>query len=174
MKSLVVVVIVFFLFLIEGGMMPWLLPNLQSAQISPHLALTIIILYGLYVHRHAALALGLVFGFLHDLLYYSYMLGMFTFAMGLTGYTAGLIPKKSNPGYVSAMLLTSGCLLFFESIIETLYMLFRIAREPVAWTLLHKVLPSVAFNSLFALIIYVPFRFIIDKIILQQTDEETS
>jgi rod shape-determining protein MreD len=158
--------ILFVLFLLEGTIVAWLLP--QSWQsivfISPHFNLVVILFVGLYLHRYTALFYGLLFGLLHDFIYYGHMLGTYSFGMGLAGYLAGLMQRK-QPNMIFYNLLIIGLgLLLFESTNYGLNRLFNIVDTDYQFAITHYMLPSVLFNMLFALLIYVPMRKLLERI----------
>lgn len=148
------------LFLLEGTLLPWLIPTSWQTRIhvNPHLVLVIILYIGLFIDRHMALAFGLVFGILHDFMYFSPMLGPVAFGMGLAGYLAGLMHGRLYSSIMVCMMVIGIGDLFFETVIFGLYRLFRITHLNFEWTFLHEMLPTMLINLMFALAVYVPIR----------------
>lgn len=162
------------LFLIETTIMHWLIPSSwqEHASISPRFVFTVIIFIALYARRYFALILGLVFGLLHDVIFYGHMIGPYSFSMGLTGYLTGLIFGRTHIRLVFTLLIMVIANLFFEFIIYGLYRIFRVVDESFGWAILHHILPSLLFNLLFALIIYIPIRYWLEKMESQREHEE--
>ncbi|GIQ70174.1 hypothetical protein XYCOK13_29980 [Xylanibacillus composti] len=173
MKRTAIWWIMLLLFLLEGGLMPWLIPPGLQSQISPHLVLIVVIFCGFFVGRHFALAAGLLFGFLHDIIYYGYMLGLYAFAAGLTGYGAGLFPNRSHWHVLHVLAATAGGLVFFDGVVYLMYTFFAIHEETWLWLLLHRILPSLAFNLLMALLLYVPIRTLLERSGTKSKQEES-
>ncbi|MBE1443471.1 rod shape-determining protein MreD [Paenibacillus sp. OAS669] len=148
------------LLILEGTLFQWLIPGVWQSRVfvAPHFMLVIVLYIGLYVNRHTALWYGLIFGFLQDLLYYSPMLGPISFAMGLTGYLAGLTHRRLYSNIIVSMLVIALGNLFYEAIVYGLYRLFQTMHLDLQWAFFHQMLPSTLFNLLFALIVYVPVR----------------
>ncbi|TXK84725.1 rod shape-determining protein MreD [Paenibacillus sp. N3.4] len=156
--------ILFGLFILQGTIIGWLIPSAwQSAVfVAPHFTLVLILFIGLFRHRHSALIYGLLFGLLHDFIYYGSMLGVYSFGMGLTAYLAGLAQRR-QPNLVFYNLLITGMgLVLFELINYGINRLFKLIDINLEFALTHYMLPSVLFNLLFALICYVPARKLLE------------
>ncbi|MCR8644143.1 rod shape-determining protein MreD [Paenibacillus sp. N1-5-1-14] len=164
------------LFIVQGTLMPWILPESwqSSVHISPNFVLVIILYYALYLGRHQALLYGVIFGLLQDFIYYGHMIGVFSFAMGLTGYLIGLM-QVFRPHFVlyTVVLIGVGVALC-EMMVGSLYLLFNVTKVPYMFALTHYVLPSALFNMLFALAIYIPMRKWIDSMNLVKKEGEAS
>src|SRR5689334_14420344 len=91
-------IILFILFLFEGTVMPMIIPTAWHSNVivAPHFTFIVILFMAIYVSRHWALAYGLIFGMLHDFVYYGPMIGTYTFGMGLASYLIGLISYRSK------------------------------------------------------------------------------
>lgn len=148
------------LFILEGTLLQWIIPEVWQSKVyvAPHFILVIVLYIGLYVDRHTALVYGLVFGLLQDFMYYSPMLGPISFAMGLTGYLAGLTHRRLFSNIAVSMLVIGLGNLFFEWILYGLYRVFQVTHLDLQWAFFHQMLPSMLINLLFALIVYVPVR----------------
>jgi rod shape-determining protein MreD len=161
-------VILFVIFIMEGTIVNWIIPGswqtMNLVYVAPHFTLVFVLFIGLFLHRHTALIYGLVFGLLHDLIYYGHMLGIYSFAMGFCGYLAGLVQRK-QPNLVFFNLLIIGLgQLIFEFINYGLNRLFKTMSIDMQFAFFHYMLPSVLLNLLFALLIYVPVRKLMEKI----------
>lgn len=144
--------------------MVWLLPaSWQSiVYVTPNLTLVFIMFIGLFHHRHAALIYGLLFGLLHDFIYYGAVLGVYSFGMGLVGYLTGLAQRKQPNLIFYNLLIASLGLLIFEFLNYGINRLFKLITIDLNFALTHYMLPSVLFNLLVALICYVPIRKLLE------------
>jgi len=151
--------IVTLLFLIEGSLIPWVMPSLVSEMglfVVPQFALILILYIGIYLNRHMAIAMGLVFGMLHDIIYYGHMLGVYAFGMGLSVYLITLILRDSHVSWYTGI----GCIgmgfIFFDTLEYGLYRLFQVTEAAPWWYFVHAVFPSLVLNLTFALLVYYP------------------
>ncbi|CAM3502154.1 rod shape-determining protein MreD [Marinicrinis lubricantis] len=163
MKKQLIWWIIFVVFILEGSLLPWFIPASWQDHISFHFVYVLILYVALQGRRHFALALGVSFGFLQDLLYYGHMLGLFTFTMGLGAYSVALFNQRKPPAFVGSLLFVIGALVYLELAVDLLYRLFQINQESFVWTMLHYALPSLLFNLFFAAAIYIPIRVLLDK-----------
>lgn len=168
-----ITLILFGLFVLEGAVMPWLLPEmwLDSIMIRPHLVFVVILYISIYLNRHIALGFGLGFGLLQDFIYLGPMIGTHSFNFGLTSYLIGLIFQGVHIRLVSSLFFIAVGNFMFECIHYGLYRMFELISISFQYALLHQMIPSVLFNLLFALIIYVPFRKIVESMNAHQEHE---
>ncbi len=158
--------VIFLLFLLEGSLLPWMIPSAWRGNVSvtPHLVLVAIIYVSIYLNRYSALIFGLFFGFLQDFVYYGHMIGVYAFSLGLTGYLCGLFFGRSHIHILPSMLLMAFGNLLYEAAVYGCYRLFNVINSPFEWAFTHQMLPSILFNLLLALLIYVPVRKLFEKI----------
>ncbi|MFF2480551.1 rod shape-determining protein MreD [Paenibacillus sp. NPDC058071] len=150
--------IMFLIFIIEGAIMPWLVPAQFSGRLISHFVFVFVMYAALYRGRHQALLLGIGFGLLQDVVFYGHLIGLHGFAMGLLGYFAGLLLEKRRSTLLTALsVIGLGCILY-DSMIYFTYSVFRITNESYAWALLDHILPSLFLQLAFALAVYVPAR----------------
>lgn len=154
------------LFVLEGTVLKWVLPVSWQHQVivTPHLTLVAIIMISIYENRRAGLVYGLAFGLLHDIVYYGPMIGPYCLAMGAIGYLSGLLRFRYGAGIFIALFITAAGNLLFEWIIYGIYLVTQVRPLDVHWAFLHLMLPSMLINMLFALILYVPMRKMLDNI----------
>ncbi|MDF2927305.1 MAG: mreD [Paenibacillaceae bacterium] len=163
------------LFLLEGTVLKWVIPSVwqENISVSTHFTLIVILFIALYVNRHLALAYGLGFGLLHDVVYYGpAMIGTYSFAMAVVAYLAGLAANRSRPNILYSMFIIIAGNFIFEAIIYSLYRLFQVTRDTPQWMFFHIMLPSVLINLLFALLIYVPLRKWLEDLAAQSVKED--
>ncbi|NMO95310.1 rod shape-determining protein MreD [Paenibacillus lemnae] len=160
----VMILLLFVLFILQGTIGFWLTPPSLQGKVSPNLLFVAILFATIYYHRHTGLVLGLIFGLLHDVVYYGEMIGTYSFAMGVSAYIIGLIfktPRAPLPVMMTAVILGS---LLFDSMLFGVYKLFRINPDSYNWALLNQMLPDLLIHFAFALLIYVPVRKQLDLI----------
>ncbi len=157
-RRIVLLLLLFLVFVWEGTIVPWLIPDAMHGRLIPHLTYILILFVSIYYHRHTALVLGLIFGLLHDVVFYGDMIGAYAFAMGLSAYVLGLLfqsPKAPYPLMMTVVLIGS---LLLDHLLYGIYLVFGLTREPYAWALGHYMFPNLLLHFVFALIICVPVR----------------
>ncbi|GAB6991406.1 rod shape-determining protein MreD [Paenibacillus pini] len=157
-RKQVLILLLFLLFILEGALMPWLLPGSWQSTISPNLVFIVLLFVSVYHHRHTALILGIVFGLIHDVVYYGDMIGPYSFVMGFSAYIMGFIfqtPRAPMPLMMTVVILGS---LLFDSMLFGIYRVFSLTQISYNWSLLHHILPDLIVHFVFGLLIYVPLR----------------
>ncbi|GIO87136.1 hypothetical protein J25TS5_40680 [Paenibacillus faecis] len=171
-RRTILILLLFVLFILEGTVLPWFIPEAWETRINPHLVYIAILFFSIYEDRHTGLILGLCFGLLHDVVFYGAMVGTYSFAMGLCGYLIGLLSRsKQTPLPLMLIFVITGSLLF-DSIIFGTYSLFGVVHEPYSWAVMHHIIPNVFVQFLFALLIYVPLRKQLEIITKRRSPEE--
>ncbi len=157
--------LLFALFLLEGSLLPLLLPEVlqSSIHMSPHLVLLGVLFLGVLTHRYYGLATGIGFGLLQDITYYGHMIGVQAFAMGLCGYAVGLLPVSGRRPITSVIAFILVGLGLYELVIYWIYTLFQVTRLPFERALVTIMLPSMLMNVLFAFGLYVPLRNLLQQ-----------
>lgn len=163
-RKQVLFLLLFVLFIVEGTILPFLIPSAWQMRISANLVYIVILFFAVYDHRHTALVLGILFGLLHDVVFYGEMIGPYGFSMGLSAYMMGLIfqaPRAPLPVMVTVVFLGS---LLNDTMLFFLYKLFRLNHVTFDWALIEYMIPNLFVHFVFALIIYVPLRKQLEKI----------
>ncbi|CAM3527278.1 MULTISPECIES: rod shape-determining protein MreD [Saccharibacillus] len=166
------VLLLFILFLIETSVLPWFMPQSWIPHLMPNLVFVCILFVAVYRHRYAAMALGVVFGMLHDVVFYGAMLGPYSFTMGFTAYLLGLVfqlPKAPLPVMLSVVMLGSFIL---DSMLFGIYTVFNFNEQSYDWALVQYIVPDLLLRTVFALIVYVPIRRQFDKMPLRAKKED--
>lgn len=148
-------------FILEGSLSEWAIPQAWQTKvyIVPHLVLITVLYISMFTTRYQGLVYGLAYGFLQDLIYYGHSIGVYSFAIGLVGYAAGLSFRRATYGIVTSLVLMIFGLLLYETIVFGIYRLFLgVLHVSFEWAFLHQMLPSLLFNLLLALALYVPVR----------------
>lgn len=169
-----IILLMLFLFVIEGAVMPWIIPAGFGQRIIPHFVFVMVIFSGLYSRRHLALMLGISFGLLQDIVYFGHLLGINAFIMGLMGYFTGVLLEHRRSTLMMAISVVGFACILYDSAIYFIYKAFRITNESYAWALIDHILPSLFLQLAFALLCYVPARkwFEGQTLVKAEKDEE--
>lgn len=176
MKRHVIWLICLLLFLLQGTLLNWILPSSwqSSVHVSPNFVFVIVLYIALQLGRHQALVYGLLFGLLQDFIFYGHMLGVHSFAMGLTGYLVGLLQSRRPNFIMNTVLLVGLGYIVFETIIYGAYLVFNVTKIDYLGALTHSILPSALFNMLFALAVYMPMRKLLEDLASYKKDRDDS
>ncbi|NIK75967.1 rod shape-determining protein MreD [Paenibacillus castaneae] len=153
-----IIAIMLLLFIIEGAVMPWIIPAGYGSRIIPHFMFVMVVFSALYSGRHRALFLGVSFGLLQDVVYFGHLLGVHSFVMGLIGYYTGVLLERRRATLMMAIAIIGFACILYDSLIFFVYKVFRITNETYAWALIDYILPSLFLQLAFALVVYVPVR----------------
>ncbi|BFH67388.1 MAG: rod shape-determining protein MreD [Paenibacillus dendritiformis] len=148
----------FVLFILEGTLLPLIIPDMWQGRIIPQFIFIAVLYHGVYQHRHTALIMGLAFGFLQDIVYYGHMIGPHAFSMGLLGYLAGLLFPGRNITLIPMMAAAVMGSFLYQTILFAIYSLFNLSKMTYEVALFDYLIPSLFVQLLFALAIYVPMR----------------
>ncbi|WP_019638285.1 rod shape-determining protein MreD [Paenibacillus fonticola] len=173
-RKYVLILLLFLLFIIEGTVVPWIIPDSWQMRIVPHLAYVAILFVTVYDNRHSGLVLGLIFGLLQDVVFYGAMIGAYSFAMGLSSYLLGLVFRSPRAPLPLMMIVVVIGSLLLDSILFGTYSLFELTHEPYTWALVNYIFPTVFVNFAFALAIYVPLRRQLELITKQRSSSSQS
>ncbi|MBD2870450.1 rod shape-determining protein MreD [Paenibacillus arenilitoris] len=146
------------LFILEGTIMPWLIPAGFGSRIVPHFIFVAVLFAALYSGRHRALLLGVSFGMLQDVIYFGHLMGAHAFIMGLIGYFTGLLLERKRATLMMAVSVIGMACILYDTAIFFIYKVFRITSESYAFALVDYILPSLFLQLAFALVCYVPAR----------------
>lgn len=165
MKSRTYFLLVFVLFLLEGTLFPWIFPDIRRSVIAltPHFTLVAVLFVGIFRNRHQALLFGLIFGFMHDIVYASPMLGAHAFCMGMIGYGVGAVAGRIKITLIKTALLLLVALASYDWAVYVLYRFFQVTFMPASDMFAMHWLPSLLFNLLFIVIVYIPARKLLER-----------
>lgn len=175
MKNRYFVLILLLFFLLEGALFPWLLPFPRTGGLlaSPRLVMVGILFVSMFRHRHIGLLLGLVFGFMHDIVYDSPMIGAHGFSMAIAAYAAGSVSARIKAGMALSFTILTFGLAICETSVYSLYRLFQVIDLPLSDFLARQFAPSLLLNLLLAVLLYVPARKRLETV-PDKRDEETA
>ncbi|WP_322907902.1 rod shape-determining protein MreD [Paenibacillus campi] len=157
-RRIVLLLLLFLVFIWEGTIVPWLIPDSMHGRLIPHLTYILILFVAIYYHRHTALVLGLIFGLLQDVVFYGDMIGAYAFAMGLSAYVLGLLFQSTKAPYPLMMTVVLIGSLLLDHLLYGIYLVFGLTRDSYAWALGHYMFPNLLLHFVFALLICVPVR----------------
>lgn len=158
-----IVLLMLAIFVLEGSLVPWLIPSSYSDRIFSHFIFVIVIFSALYGSRYQALFLGMSFGLLQDIIYYGHVIGPHFFFMGLLGYLVGIILERKKTTLLLAISVVGFACLAYDSALYFVYYIFRITNATYPWSLIHYILPSLFLQLAFTLCAYVPLRKMFEK-----------
>lgn len=153
-----IVLIMLGVFILEGALMPWLIPASFGDRIIPHFSFIMVMFAALYGSRHQALALGMGFGLLQDIMYYGHVIGANFFFMGLIGYVFGVLLERKKATLLLAIAAIGFACIGYDSALYFVYKVFKLTTGSYPWALIQYILPSLFLQLVFALCIYVPVR----------------
>lgn len=159
-----IVVLMLAIFVLEGSLMPWLIPTTYSDRIIPHFTFVLVIFSALYGSRYQALILGMSFGLLQDIIYYGHVIGPHFFFMGLIGYTIGVLLERRKATLLLAISVVGFACLAYDSALYFVYATFKITNGTYPWALIQYILPSLFLQLVFTLCVYVPIRKMFEKL----------
>lgn len=168
------VLTLFMLSLFEGTVLQVFAPDAFGVSIFmiPRFALIGVIYIALYLGRKRGLWYGLGFGLLQDLLY-SDVVGVYAFGMAVTGYFAGLAFKLFHQSLLLILLTIVISLLFHDLTVYGFYFLFGITGDPLHWMLFTQMIPTLFLNVMFALLIYLPMKRLLQGMELEREEGES-
>lgn len=158
-----IILLMLVIFVLEGALLPWLIPNSYSDRVIPHFLFVLVILSALYGSRYQALILGMSFGLLQDIIYYGHVIGPHFFFMGLIGYLVGVVLERRKTTLLLAISVVGFACLAYDSALYFVYSIFRITNGSYQWALIQYILPSLFLQLAFTLCIYVPVRKMFEK-----------
>ena len=163
-------------FFLQGTIFKWIIPASWQSDlvVAPQLILIIVLMIGLYGNRYWALIAGLSLGLLQDIVFYGPMIGTYTFTLGLMGYLAGLAGLRRGSGVVKGMAFVAAGDLLFHFILFSIYRLFQLTHMPLSFLFLRQMIPTLLFDLLFALAIFIPVRNRLELAMEQMQSDESA
>lgn len=165
MNTKLIGLLIFIVFILEGTWVHWLIPIqwYNGLMVAPHLVLVMVLYLSMIRNRHLGLFFGLLFGLIHDIVYASPMIGPHSFSMGLTAYAAGVVAKRLKISLTSALFISTLFIVLYDVLNYAVFRMFRIINDPFLTIFSNFIVPTLLFNLLFAVIVYVPVRKWMEK-----------
>lgn len=162
MTHFLFILTLFILFVIEGTIVQVFSPERWGINILmiPRFVLVLLIFSALFLGRIQGLFIGLVFGLLYDIIYGG-VIGIYAFSMALVGYFSGLTFRIFQQNLFLILFTVLVSLVFHEFIVYGLLSLIRFIDLDVNFFFLHKVIPTLVLNMIFALLVSYPVRMIL-------------
>lgn len=142
------------LLLIESTIVPWFFPHGWMEYLSIRFVLVGILCIGLFSNRQTAWIYGLLFGFLTDILHFVNMTGLYTFLFALAGFWMSWLTRRFALYFTPAVVWMAVSLFVFECFVYVMYSLYGRMDMAFGDAILYRMIPSVAFNTLFAAVLY--------------------
>ncbi len=170
MPRLVLTLTILLLFILEGTVLQIISPNAWGLSwlAVPRFALAGAVMISLLLGRREGLYYGLGIGLLQDVLF-GKIIGVYSLTMMVSCYFAGLVVLLFQRNL--AVMFVTICLVLFghEWLLYSLFRLFSTSPVDVQWVLSNQILPTVGFNVLFALLIYIPLSHLCEAVDLRKS-----
>ncbi|MFT8312302.1 MAG: rod shape-determining protein MreD [Sporolactobacillus sp.] len=165
MKQSKIFILLFFLFLIQGTVMP-LIPFYSvgnNVQIISEFVLVALLMLAFFGSLSWGLKYAILFGFLIDIVYAS-VLGVYAFSLTLTVYLVYSISKWVNMNTAMTVLLVAVgvCMQQFE--VYVIYLMIGVTDQQLGFFFQFRLLPTVCLNAVFTMLIYYPFRRFFERL----------
>ncbi|WP_238537522.1 rod shape-determining protein MreD [Sporolactobacillus vineae] len=150
--------ILFLLFLIEGTVLPHVLP-LQTGdhfEIVPAFVMVAVLLIAFFANVRWGMRYAILFGLLNDIVNTS-VIGVYAFSMGLSLYLTYLLSKWVNLNLMTALALSAFGVLLCQIEVYLIYLMIGVTTQPVTAFLIWRLPPTLVLNIIFTLIFYFPF-----------------
>lgn len=173
MPRLFLTLTILLLFILEGTVLQIVSPNAWGLSwlAVPRFALAGAVMISLFLGRREGLFYGLGIGLLQDILF-GQIIGVYSFTMMVTGYFAGLVVLLFQRSL--AVMFVTVCLVLFghEWLLYSLFRLFSTSPVDVQWVLSNQIFPTVGFNVLFAVLIYIPLSRLCEAVDIRKSTRE--
>jgi rod shape-determining protein MreD len=168
-----IVLLMLAVFILEGALVPWIIPTSLADRLFPHFNFVLVIFAAIFSSRHYALGLGLGFGLLQDIMYYGNAIGIHFFFMGIIGYGVGIVFERKRLNVLVVISIIGIAYLAYDCAVYGINYVFKLVNGSFPWALLTYILPSLFFQLLFAILVYIPARKMFEKLVLVNYSETT-
>jgi len=172
MKTVKLFLVLFIFFILQGTVMQVFSPawfGLHFVSI-PHFVLMGTIMVGLFYDRTQAVWYGLFFGFLIDLIYTN-VWGVYAFCISLTAYVLSYLARVFHLYLIIVFFIGLAGVVLLELEVYGIYGLIGKITMGFSDYLEWRLMPTLVVNGVFLLIIFYPFRRLLLRMALEQTDE---
>ncbi len=136
----------------------------------PHFVLMGTIMVGLFYDRTQAVWYGLFFGFLIDLIYTN-VWGVYAFCISLTAYVLSYLARVFHLYLIIVFFIGLAGVMLLELEVYGIYGLIGKITMGFSDYLKWRFMPTLVVNGVFLLITFFPFRRLLLRMALEQTDE---
>lgn len=128
-----------------------------SYDLIPRFAMVVILFIGIFMNRPLALAYGLIFGFLYDVVYTD-VIGVYFFSMAFTAYIIASIAPAFQKSLLTSFFLGLLGIVLLEFQVYGLYSIVGIAQMPLNDFLYDRLPPTLLLNGVFIILVFYPLR----------------
>lgn len=159
MQRLLFISFLFFLFIIEGTLFQWVVPDVWGTDWTfiPLLSLCAVMMVSIYFGPNHGVVYGFFFGLIHDITF-GHMIGSYLFSFAAVAYFSGHFIRQYNPHNVVVIITISIGIAVQIMMVYGLYKLFNVTQMSVQWMFYKLLLPSMAVNTLFAILLLRPIK----------------
>lgn len=139
--------------------MPHVLPwqTGDHFEMVPAFVMVAVLLTAFFTNVHWGIRYAILFGLLNDIVNTS-VIGVYAFSMGLALYITYLLSKWVNLNLMMALALSAFGVLLCQTEVYLIYLMIGVTAQPMTTFLIWRLPPTLAFNVIFTLILYFPFR----------------
>ncbi|WP_100404989.1 rod shape-determining protein MreD [Bacillus solitudinis] len=163
------IALIMLLFLvIEGTLFQFVIPDNYNQELIfvPRFLIVILVLIGIHMGRYTSVIYGLIYGMFYDVIY-TELLGVYVFGFGLIGYLFALTNKRVQDSILLQLLLIVTAVCLFECYQYGLFQIIGITDMAGELFFKQRLVPTAVLNGAFAILIYYPFKKIVNYVKLQ-------
>lgn len=158
-QRLLFTLFLFLLFLLEGTVFQWIVPDVWGMHwtVVPMLTLVVIILLSVYFGSNYGMVYGILFGLLHDLAF-GHMLGGYIFSFAVVAYFSGQFMKQFQRQpflIIVTVMIGISVHMMMAFGFNKLFTVTQMDFKQMVYSLL---LPSAVFNVIFAAFLLHPLK----------------
>lgn len=155
----------FFLFLLEGTLLQWLVPDSWGTTWTfvPALSFVAILLVAIFFDERRGLIYAALFGLMHDLAF-GLMLGAYTFSYVLITYYVSSVIKQFHQSNVFVVVTVVLGVILQVASVYGLFVLFGVTQMDWRLMLYRVLIPTAVFNLLFVLVMLQPLKVWVNKL----------
>jgi rod shape-determining protein MreD len=159
MKQFKLFLFLFLLFLIEGTIMPHLIPYQTGDhfELVPAFVMVAVLMIAFFANVHWGMRYAILFGLLMDIVNTS-VIGVYAFSMGLSLYITYLLSRWVNLNLIMTLVLSIFGVLLLQTEVYLIYLMIGVTTQPTASFLIWRLPSTLGLNAAFALILFFPFR----------------
>ncbi|MCM2675165.1 rod shape-determining protein MreD [Alkalicoccobacillus plakortidis] len=165
MSRYYVAALLLFLLVFEGTIVPNAVANFLKLDVVmvPRFLIIVIVFVGIYIGRMQSLTLGLIFGFIYDVVYTEF-LGIYAFGFAFIGYIFAFSTKRIQDSVLVPIVIACIAVVFFEYYQYGILQMLGVTDWSAGQFAKNRVLPTVIFNGAFAILTLFPIRRLIQHV----------
>ncbi len=172
MRKYILPALLLFLFILESMSVDFfgLHEISEDWTIVPRYMLIVIVLCAIYTSPYVGLICAMLFGFLYDMVY-TEILGVYLFAFGVSVYIISGILRFVNTNYLISFILVLLSITITEHLVFGIHSLIGTIQMLHSEFLYMRVVPTLVFNAIIALILLFPVKLFMERLAIEQKDE---